>query len=300
MCHAAGGVCDLAESCDGVSNACPADSFVLPPEIRQAVHYRLEGLNEELGEATGEEWRVPRLEVAPTIDGSLEEAWNAATAWPLETARYFHPIQGSPERGALWQGRRDLSVTLLSGWSDEGFHLALDVSDDSVQAYDRDLEYWNGDCLLLAFDFLGDGGPRAKNDDMLLTLALTVPNRQPPGPPPGGGDEPEDGQAPEAPEDDEEEDQPDGQYSVLRKGDGSGVIYEVTLPWETVREAREQEAVPHPGMIFRLNLVLTDDDTGRGASTYMSLSTGQMLREETSSVWNLFIPERFPRLILGR
>ena len=87
---------------------------------------------------------------------------------------------------------------------------------------------------------------------------------------------------------------------MQRKGDGSGVIYEVTVPWSTLREARAQEAIPHPGMVFRLNLVLTDDDSGRGASTYMSLSTGQMLREETRSIWDMFIPDRFPRIILGR
>ncbi len=267
----------------------------LRPETRRDLLYRIEGLAEELGENTDLEWRVPRLEIPPIVDGSLEEAWNAATAWPIESPRYFHPIQGFGEDGAQWRGERDLSMVLFAAWSDEGFHLALDVSDDSIHPYDRDLAYWNGDCLLLAFDMLGDGGSRRGGDDQLLTLALTVPRRPPPGGAGGGAGAAGAGAAPPAVEED-----PEGQYQVQRKGDGSGVIYEVMLPWKVFRKHRQQAALPHPGMAFRLNLVLTDDDGGQRATTYMSLSSGQMLREETSSVWNIFIPERFPRIILGR
>ncbi len=265
---------------------------------RRQLHYRLEGLNEELGELKDLDWRIPRLEVAPVVDGSLEEAWNAAVAWPIQTPRYFHPIQGGVEDGANWRGKRDLSLVVLAAWSDVGFHLALDVQDDSVQVYDKDLDYWNGDCLLLAFDYLGDGGTRPDSDDQLMTLALTVPNRRPPGGPGGGGAGGQQGANPPPPP---ESSQPEGQFQVLRKGDGSGVVYEVMIPWTTFREARAQESIPHPGMAFRMNLVLTDDDNGRASTTYMSLSTGQMLEERSNqAVWNVFIPDRFPRLLLGR
>jgi len=269
----------------------------LEPERRRSLLYRLEGFAEDLGEESSAEWRVPRLETPPVVDGSLEEAWNAATAWPVESARSFHPIQGLGEDAAQWRGPRDLSLVVLAAWSDVGFHLALDVSDDSIHPYDRELEYWNGDCLLLAFDFLGDGGNLPDGDDQLLTLALTVPRRPPPGGAgaPGGAAGGGAGAQPPPKEED-----PPGEYQVQRKGDGSGVVYEVMLPWKSFREAREQEAIPHPGMTFRLNLVLTDDDGGQGATTYMSLSPGQLLREETRSVWNIFIPDRFPRITLGR
>jgi len=265
---------------------------------RRQLLYRLEGLNEELGELQDLDWRIPRLEVPPVVDGSLEEAWNAAVAWPIRTPRYFHPIQGGVEDGANWRGKRDLSLIVLAAWSDVGFHLALDVQDDSVQVYDKDLDYWNGDCLLLAFDYLGDGGTRPDSDDQLMTLALTVPNRRAPGGPGGGGAGGQQGANPPPPP---ESNQPEGQFQVLRKGDGSGVVYEVMIPWTTFREAREQDSIPHPGMSFRMNLVLTDDDSGRASTTYMSLSTGQMLEERSNqTVWNVFIPERFPRLLLGR
>lgn len=268
----------------------------LETDRRRSLIYRLEGLAEDLGEKGSTDWRVPRLETAPLVDGSLEEGWNAATAWPLESARSFHPIQGLGEDAAQWRGDRDLSLVLLAAWSDEGFHLALDVSDDSIHPFDRDLEFWNGDCLLLAFDFLGDGGEQPDGDDQLLTLALTVPRRPPPGGAGGAAGAAGGANAGQPPA----EEDPPGEFQVQRKGDGSGVVYEVTLPWESFRKARSQEAVPHPGMVFRMNLVLTDDDGGQGATTYMSLSPGQMLREETRSVWNIFIPDRFPRVILGR
>lgn len=266
---------------------------------RRRLLYRLEALAQELDETSPNEWRIPRVETPPEVDGSLEEAWNAAVAWPVEDARYFHPLQGYGEDGAAWTGARDLSMTAFAAWSDVGFHLALDVQDDSVHPYDRDLEYWNGDCLLLAFDMLGDGGPRPDGDDMLLTLALTVPKRPPPGdPPPAEGEGEGEGDPPPPPPD--EDDDPRGAFQVQRKADGSGVIYEVMIPWETFREARGQESIPHPGMVFRMNLVLADDDTGNRSETFLTLSTGQLLGEETRRVWNVFTPSLFPQIILGR
>ncbi len=261
----------------------------------------LEAYGEAVGESGPPQWRIPRLESPPRIDGSLGEAWNAANAWLVEHPRYFHPIQGSREDSNAWQGRRDLSALLLAGWSDEGFHLALDVTDDSIQAYDGEADDWIGDCLLLALDLLGDGGARAGPDDQLFTLALVVPRRQAPGgPPPGGGGDPADGDAPPPGGEEEEDDRPEGTFQVLRKADNSGVVYEATIPWSTFQQARDQLAVPHPGMSFRMNLLLTDDDSGRGATSYLSLTTGQMLRDERSAVWDVFAPERFPRIILGR
>lgn len=133
----------------------------------------------------------------------------------------------------------------------------------------------------------------AGQNDQLFTLALTVPKQAPP-PGPDGAPPPADPL--------DEEDEPEGQYQVQRKRDGSGVVYEMTIPWSVFRNARREKApsAPYPDLEFSLNLLLTDDDTGRGASSFLTLSPGQLLREETRGIWEVFIPDFFPRLILSR
>lgn len=272
----------------------------LPSRVLRPLVRRLEAFSQERGERHPLAWNLRRLPRAPVIDGILDEPWNAPSAVPLQRARYFHPLQGPDENGAAWRGWRDHSALLFTGWSDRGFHLALDVTDDSVHPYDRDQDRWTGDCLLLALDLRDDGGLSPGRDDQLLTLALTVPKPAPP-PPPAGmnpeGDDPLDG---EDEDDEDDSSKPKGEYQVLRKSDGSGVIYEITIPWETFREARGNENFPFPGVSFRMNVIVTDDDSGSGASSYMSLSVGQMLQQSTGAAFDFFSPEFFARLTLGQ
>ena len=238
----------------------------LTSRTRRQLTLQLEGFSQDLGERKPLEITVGRLARPPAIDGALDEPWNAQSGVVLDGARFYHPVQGPNEDGSAWRGWRDLSVVMFTGWSDTGFHLALDVTDDSIHPYDRDAEQWLGDCLLMAFDFRGDGGLRPKGDDQLLTLALTVP--PPPPPPPPAGEDPED----EPEESEDEVTRPSGEFQVNRKADGSGVIYEVMIPWETFRDARGEPPFPYPGTRFGLNIVLTDDDNGSGARSYFSLS----------------------------
>lgn len=265
----------------------------LLPATRRSLTGLLEGFAQEQGEAHPPTYIVPRLASVPRIDGSLDEDWHAQTAIPVRAARYFHPVQGFYEDAASWRGWQDLSATVYLGWTNEGFHLAVDVIDDHVHAYDRDAQRWIGDCLLISVDFEGDRGQMAGQNDQLFTLALTVPKQAPP-PGPDGAPPPADPL--------DEEDEPEGQYQVQRKRDGSGVVYEMTIPWSVFRNARREKApsAPYPDLEFSLNLLLTDDDTGRGASSFLTLSPGQLLREETRGIWEVFIPDFFPRLILSR
>ncbi len=279
----------LEVACSALESA--IDDPSLPDSERSQLSFILEGIAQELGERRPPRIVARQLRRPPTIDASLDEPWNAAESFPVLSGRYFGRVQGS--RDDHWLGLRDQSALAFLGWSEEGFHLALDVTDDSVHPYDRDATTWQGDCLLMAFDFLGNGGDRARQDDQLFTLALTVPKPQQP-PPAGEGEEDENE------EEDEEQNKPQGEFQVRRKPDGSGVVYEVTIPWDTFRNARKNDQqIPFPGMEFRLNLLLTDDDFGTGATTYLSLSPGQKLSSESGGkVWDLFIPDFFPRIIL--
>ncbi|MEM7166065.1 MAG: PQQ-binding-like beta-propeller repeat protein [Planctomycetota bacterium] len=293
----------LAARCAYLSQGAEAACRILEtaledPRLRASVRRRLlrelAGVAEQRGEEAPPEWSVPRLRSAPEIDGSLAEDWNAATAIDVRSARYFHAIQGYSEDAARWRGWQDLSALVYTGWSDEGFHLALDVIDDSVHPYDRDALLWKGDCLLIAIDYENDGGLQPNRNDQLLTLALTVPKPAQPG---GGGGQ--DGNNDPPPDEAEDDNEPQGAYQVQRKKDGSGVIYEMTIPWASFERNRPGgNAVPHRGMAFRVNLVLTDDDNGRGSESYLSLSPGQRLAEEQRGIWDLFAPSYFPKLIL--
>ncbi|MFN0057986.1 MAG: PQQ-binding-like beta-propeller repeat protein [Planctomycetota bacterium] len=269
----------------------------LSNNARRGLRATLEGMSQQYFEARPLEWTVPLANQAPVIDGHLDEPWQAASAHRFASARFLHPVQGEQEDPLAWRDARDLSATLFTCWSDEGFHLAVDVSDDRQTPYDRSAKRWIGDCLLLAFDFKGNGGSGPGRDDQLLTLSLTVPKPVPP-PVAGAG---ADGQGEKA---DEPEDKPEGKFQVLRRSEGGGVVYEATIPWETFRTSRAdpnrpEPNLPFPGMSFRLNVVLTDDDTGDGARSYLSLSPGQML-EERPDYWRVFIPEHFPRVTLGQ
>lgn len=268
----------------------------LPGRVIRPLLRRLEAFAQERGERDPLAWTLPRLPRPPVVDGILDEPWGAQYAFPLEAARYFHPMQGPDENGAAWRGWRDQSALLFAGWSERGFHLAIDVTDDSVHPYDRDQDRWTGDCLLLALDLRDNGGLSPGRDDQLLTLALTVPKPAPPPPPMPAG---EDGEPPPRPEEDEEN-KPEGEYQVLRKADGSGVVYEIMIPWETFREARDEENLPYPGISFRMNVIVTDDDSGDGATSYLGLSVGQMIQQSSSAAFDFFSPEFFARLTLGR
>lgn len=268
----------------------------LPGRVIRPLLRRLEAFAQERGERDPLAWTLPRLPRPPVVDGILDEPWGAQFAFPLESARYFHPMQGPDENGAAWRGWRDQSALLFAGWSERGFHLAIDVTDDSVHPYDRDQDRWTGDCLLLALDLRDNGGLSPGRDDQLLTLALTVPKPAPPPPPMPAG---EDGEPPPRPGEDEEN-KPEGEYQVLRKADGSGVVYEIMIPWETFREARDEENLPYPGISFRMNVIVTDDDSGNGAASYMGLSVGQMIQQSSSAAFDFFSPEFFARLTLGR
>ena len=172
------------------------------------------------------------------------------------------------------------------------------MSERHLRPYDSEAERWVGDCLLIAIDCLGNGGEVVLADDVLLSLALTLPKKK---------------------DEDEEEEQkrdenkPDGSYFVRRKDDGSGANYEAAIPWSLFAKNGapiNPAGGPPKGFSFGFNVVLTDDDgerfgagdaesTGpRGALKTLELTPGVMLHEEKSRLWQGYIPRRFARITL--
>jgi hypothetical protein len=136
-----------------------------------------------------------------------------------------------------------------------------------------------------------------------MTLALTVPKRNKLDKEKNQDDE-EEGE--EGEEDDEEDDEPkpDGLFSVKKKNDDSGAIYEVALPWESFSKNFADGAPPR-GYRFGISLLLTDDDAshgtgGQGANRTLSMNPCHLLprKQKHSSVWRFIIPDFFPKVRL--
>ncbi len=242
-----------------------------------------------------------RLPHPPTIDGRLNDWWDIGSRLDLNTPRYIGSIPG-PKILQHWEGEEDLSGTLYTGWDENYFYFAFDVTDDVLHPYDRDAENWKGDCLIIGVDPTADKGYRQHGTDLLMTLALTVPKRRNEDKLSDEDEESgEDTDEDEKEEEDEEEgEKPDGKFAVKRKLDNTGAIYEVALPWSTFSGEFSPQNPPPKGYRFGLSLLLTDDDTGQGATKTLSLNPCHLLpySQKSNLVWRFIVPNFFPQVRL--
>jgi outer membrane protein assembly factor BamB/tetratricopeptide (TPR) repeat protein len=263
-------------------------------EQRARLKYLLDGIKEEHMEREVPAISAHRLSQPPLIDGDLADPWDITNRVHLNDPVHVGSIL-VPGKPGDWDGVEDLGAILYTGWDDTNFYFALDVSDDSLHPYDRDAEDWRGGCLIIGVDPDNSRGRRQSGDDQLMTLALTIPKRKldkdKDKDDPGEGKEGEDG----GDDDDEAGSKPDGLFSVRKKEDDSGAIYEVALPWKAYFGS-----IPQPGTTFGLSLLLTDDDSGRGATKTLSLNPCHLVPRGQKSplVWKFIIPEFFPKVRL--
>jgi hypothetical protein len=262
---------------------------------------RLTAMSESRSEDEPLKLGIRPLPRPPEIDGELADWWRPWSSVAMEGPLFVQPIQQLPgQTSGRWTGREDLSAKLYMGWDEKNFYFALDVNDTNLRPYDSEAENWIGDCLLIAIDTQNNGGEAVLGDDVLLSLALTLPKKK--------KDEEE--------EEEEEEDEgkkPDGRYFVRKKEDNSGAIYECAIPWEVFSKngaAVDPTKGPKKGFSFGFNVILTDDDgdrfdgsgpntTGpRGALKTLELTPGVLLHQEKSRLWQGYIPRRFAKVSL--
>lgn len=263
-------------------------------DARFDLSYLLDGIKEEKMKKAVPTIVSRRVETPLEIDGSIEDPWPVGTRLHLRSPTHVGTIPG-PGKRRDWDGVEDISAVLYTAWDLEYFYVALDVSDDALFPFDKEAEYWKGDCLLIGLDPTGDGGYRQRGNDQLMTLALTVPKRQQQ----DKDREREDGQQGEG-EGEEDEQEPEGNFSVKKKEDDSGAIYELALPWASFSRTFSEGRPPAPGYSFGLSLLLTDDDTGQEATKTLSLNPCHLLprRQKGGAVWRFLIPNYFPKVVL--
>ncbi|MGE0712553.1 MAG: PQQ-binding-like beta-propeller repeat protein [Planctomycetota bacterium] len=261
-------------------------------------------LNEQQAERAPPTLTLRRLPRPPEIDGELNDWWRGWSAVEMRGPRHVIPVQQRPgEAPGRWTGREDLSAKLYLGYDQTYFYFALDVEDLNLRPYDSEAERWIGDCLLIAIDCKSDGGDGARGDDVLLSLALTLPKKK---------DEKSDD---EQQQEEEQKKKPEGRYFVHRKEDKSGAVYEVAIPWSLLaKNGADLNPLTGPGkgLTFGLNVILTDDDGdraavtdpddtaqdkgARGALKALELTPGVLLHHDKSRLWKGFIPKRFAKV----
>lgn len=262
------------------------------PGKYQELKFTLDGIKEEAVKVHQPEILCRRFQTPPVIDGKLNESWNFTHRVEMNDLSSINQIPSPGQEDDIWKGREDLSATLYTGWDATHFYFAMDVEDNQIYPYDKDAQYWRGDCLVIGIDPTGDGGMHHRPGDQLLTLALTVPNRK--------ADKDREGEEGEEEEEEEEKNKPDGIYTVKKKDDNSGVIYEVAIPWSLLDDFADAGAAVQPNKVFGLSLVVTDDDSGQGSTKMISSTPCHLLPREQSAhaIWKHLVPEYFPKVRL--
>ena len=241
----------------------------------RVLHDQLSGMLEHKYQRRRPKMALHKFQSQPEIDGELADEWREEQSVELTDARYISRIQEGGETLRFWRGRNDLSARLYLGWDDDHLYLAVDVTDDIARAFSSESPTWKGDGLTIAIDPDLDGGigMRAMARDYVFTQALM--NKKPD-------------------RDEEEGDEPEGQYAVRRKSDGTGTIYESAIPWSYI-----DRVVPAPGSRFGFNIYVTDDDSGDGAEKGVTWAGGIQLHRNRFFFEKGYVADYFGEITLS-
>ncbi|GEM_PF-1408941 len=145
----------------------------------------------------------------------------------------------------------DLAADVYLSWDKDNFYFGVEVTDDAHVNGRKGADIWNGDCIQIAFDALGNAGKAGyDSDDREFGLALAAAGqvfycwKGTSGP--GAMTFP---------------------AAVIRKGNRT--CYEAAMPLQEIFPVR-----PAAGLRFGLNLAVLDDDTGTCLEGRVELSGG--------------------------
>jgi hypothetical protein len=181
---------------------------------------------------------MPRLAAAPKMAGTLE-GWSSPNR-VLDQAAAL----GRPEHRESWQGPADHSAALHWAWDGANLLLGVRVRDDQQVNRRTGADIWNGDALQVA---IASPGGELVN----VALALT-----------GEGVEFYQFSGPDA------ELPLKAAHRVTRHQERGETVYELSLPLASLG------VEPRAGTIFGLNMVIFDDDDGRGQQRWLQMSPG--------------------------
>lgn len=112
------------------------------------------------------------------VDGQLDD-WPAEPTFTLADRSQI--VYTAP--GAKWDGPKDLSALLWTGWADDGLYLAARVTDDQISQTQTGVNIWQGDYLELQLDTgleADYNDTKMSDDDFQLGFSLGDFGKTPP------------------------------------------------------------------------------------------------------------------------
>ena len=213
----------------------------------------------------------------------LDEPYSRAGRLALDGLSHIRPIVDRPDPWRRWSGLQDASGHVYAAYDDKYLYIAAEIWDHRGTQFDEDSERWIGDTAVFSFDSSDNGGYGYDfKDDYCFWLYNPKPRMAKPKPKLNKKPEKKSTGVP-------------GVLTQIRwRGDGLMRTYEVAIPWKMLKGAR-----PTPGRSVGFNLLLLDDDTGRGVARAISLVPGNLLDPILKgSIPRRYSPQRFVRILL--
>ncbi len=212
------------------------------PEVQGRKRLNCKRLVAELKPPLHEAFRAP---ADVRLDGDLGE-WAGFAPIELNRRSDFAPLASD----AIWRGPTDLSAKVCTAWDSKGLYLSIQVQDDVLVSPRGGPSSVIGDSVYLALTSNAGSFHQAYIGRIALTksgpaLFTQVPDQLPQG--------------------------AEIESRVAVASDGSGVGYEIFIPWVVVREQTDRRPGMYPNLKFG---VAVYDDDGEGTKGAMEWGAG--------------------------
>ncbi len=188
---------------------------------------------------------TPIAKLAPVkIDGRLDEI-TGLKSLVLENREAVSPH----DPGVDWNGPKDLSMEVWTGWTLEGLYLAVKVTDDiATEASTKEAQFWQKDSLQIGWDMgsRADSGYDSRCVELGVFRTATGTGVYQTYPDSRARDD----------------------VAVSSRREEGVTIYEMSVPWSALNFPDAAN-----GRVFRMNLIANDND-GRGRKCWIGLTPG--------------------------
>jgi len=181
-------------------------------------------------------YHATRVRTPVRVDGGLNDGYDPALTATLDRPVQLSRLDLRPADQTLWRGPNDLSAKAHFAYDEKNLYIAIEVHDNFEIGFDGEADRWIGDMALIGIDPANSRNTSFNpGQQMLLSLARMI--------------------KPQKPQSNEE--RPQGELEIHKREDGSGQIYEISLPWTYIDHGMR---APTPGRVLGINILVIDDD----------------------------------------
>ncbi len=265
-----------ADSLHDAYDKLPDDSLATQLRFIDAAQGHMELAGEKRAHRTVLQCR--RMQKPPMIDGVLTEPYDRTLSVRLNGLKALRLLVSPSRDWTRWRGLEDLSARIHTGWDKKYFYLAMLVRDKRGTLFAEEDSRWVGDAAVFSFDSDDKGGYRY---DRSRHYAFWVFHPRP-------RSKKKQRQRPH-----KTSGVPGVKSAITWGDDGTTRTYELAIPWTLMRRMQ-----PVAGRCFGFNILLLDDDSGRGVTRAMSLAPGNLLDPRRKNFVQRFHPQRFVQVRL--